>query len=123
MVSILQCLTIAALVMVTPITDPSLSVLYSMYAGVSSVSLGVGVQSFGVLVKCSVTNHVSLGHPLNWTTSPDVVFGSPFKHASEVRATCTLQLPKRKPIWREPASRRVIGTSMGTGTMPAWRQP
>jgi hypothetical protein len=29
-----------------------------------------------------------LGQPLNATTSPAVVFGSPFKHASLVNATC-----------------------------------
>lgn len=60
--------------------------------------LGCGDQSFGVFVRCSVTNHVNLGQPLNCITSPEVVLGKPLRHASDVKATCTAQLPRRKPI-------------------------
>ena len=62
--------------------------------------------------------------PLNSTTSPDAVcLGSPLKQASEVRASVTPQLPSRNPICCDPASLRVMGTSMGTGTAPAMTHP
>lgn len=75
-----------------------------MYAGVSSVSRGEDSQSLGVLAKCSVTNQCSFGQPLNATTSPAAVFGSPFRQASEVSATWMPQLPSRNPICCDPAS-------------------
>lgn len=65
---------------------------------------GVGLQSLGVFARCSVTNHCNLGQPLKETTSPAAVFGNPFRHASDVRATCTPQEPSRNPICCEPAS-------------------
>lgn len=68
------------------------------------MSLGVGNQSFGVFARCSVTNQWSLGHPLKATTSPAAVFGSPLRHASDVRATWIPQLPRRNPICWDPAS-------------------
>ena len=36
--------------------------------------------------------------PLKVTTSPDGVFGKPLKQASDVNATETPRLPRRKPI-------------------------
>ena len=43
-------------------------------------------------------------------------------------ATSQLHIPRADffhflPICCDPASRRVSGTSMGTGTTPAWRHP
>jgi hypothetical protein len=76
-----------------------------MYDGVSSVTLGEGDQSFGHFPKCSVTTQFNFGQPLKATISPlAAVFGRPFKQVSDVRATETLQLPRRNPICWDPAS-------------------
>lgn len=69
-----------------------------MYAGVSSVSFGIGDQSFGGLGKCSVTTQCNFGHPLKAITSPAVVFGKPLRQASDVNAIEMLQLPNKNPI-------------------------
>lgn len=107
-----------------PITLPSLSVVYSIYAVVESSSrILPTLKSLGGLGKCSVTNHCNRGHPLNFAISPVLDFGSPFKQASDVNATVIPHELNKKPTCCGGVSDVDNGNSIGSGTSPRNMHP